>query len=103
MSEEGGSSGGLIHSVVSMVQPLVDEKQQQFQIHVNDIEHESVLGDVQRLQQLIMNLLTNAIKYTPIGRRLIRLDIFEKPSNDRRKAAMSSWWRTMESGCTANF
>ena len=85
LSEEEVHLAELIHSVVSMVQPLVDEKQQQFQIHVNDIEHESVLGDVQRLQQLIMNLLTNAIKYTPTE-GLIRLDIFEKPSNDPEKS-----------------
>ncbi|WP_373261830.1 hypothetical protein [Hungatella hathewayi] len=39
MSEEEVHLAELIHSVVSMVQPLVDEKQQQFQIHLNDIEH----------------------------------------------------------------
>ena len=43
LSEEEVHLAELIHSVVSMVQPLVDEKLQQFQIHVNDIEHESVL------------------------------------------------------------
>ena len=76
LSEEEVHLAELIHSVVSMVQPLVDEKQQQFQIHLNDIEHESVLGDVQRLQQLIMNLLTNAIKYSPTE-GLIRLEILD--------------------------
>lgn len=79
LTEEAVNLSELVQSVVSMVQPLIDEKRLQFQIHLNDICHEFVLGDMQRLQQLIMNLLTNAIKYTEEG-GIIRLEIFERPS-----------------------
>ena len=81
LTEEAVNLSELVHSVVSMVQPLIDEKRLQFQIHLNDIRHEFVLGDMQRLQQLIMNLLTNAIKYTGEG-GIIRLEIFERPSDE---------------------
>lgn len=81
LTEEAVNLSELVQSVVSMVQPLIDEKSQQFQIHLNDIRHEFVMGDMQRLQQLIMNLLTNAIKYTGEG-GMIRLEIFERPSED---------------------
>lgn len=81
LAEEEVNLANLVHSVVSMVQPLIDEKKLQFQIHINDIRHESVLSDMQRLQQLLMNLLTNAVKYTLEG-GIIRLQIWEKPSDD---------------------
>ncbi|WP_164516815.1 response regulator [Clostridium transplantifaecale] len=81
LTEESVNLSELVQSVVSMVQPLIDEKNLQFQIHLNDIRHEFVLGDMQRLQQLIMNLLTNAIKYTGEG-GIIRLEIFERPSDE---------------------
>lgn len=81
LTEEAVNLSELVQSVVSMVQPLIDEKSQQFQIHLNDIRHEFVMGDMQRLQQLIMNLLTNAIKYTG-EEGMIRLEIFERPSED---------------------
>lgn len=81
LTEEAVNLSELVQSVVSMVQPLIDEKRLQFQIHLNDIRHEFVLSDMQRLQQLIMNLLTNAIKYTGEG-GIIRLEIFERPSDE---------------------
>lgn len=84
LTEEEVNLAELVYSVVSMVQPLIDDKKQEFQIHLNDLEHESVLGDMQRLQQLLMNLLTNAIKYTGEG-GLIRLTISEKPSDNPEK------------------
>ncbi|MCC8024940.1 MAG: response regulator [Clostridium sp.] len=81
LSEDEVNLPELVQSVVSMVQPLIDQKKQQFQIHINNMRHESVLGDMQRLQQLIMNLLTNAVKYTQEG-GTIRLEICERPSDE---------------------
>lgn len=83
LSEEETNLPDILQSVVSLIQPLVDEKQHSFEVHVNQVKHEKVIGDVQRLQQVFLNILSNAIKYTPEKGHIL-LDIYEKPSGRRK-------------------
>ena len=43
---------------------VLDEHKHNFDIHINHIEHEDVCGDSLRIQQVFVNLMSNAIKYT---------------------------------------
>lgn len=70
----------LIDNMVSMSRPLIDAKQHVFTIVENKIEHQNVIGDSHRLQQALMNFLSNAIKYTPDGGK-INFSVIEKPTN----------------------
>ena len=79
LAEESLELPDLVQNVVTMVQPQIELKQQNFKIHLNGLNHESVIGDMQRLQQLLLNLLSNAVKYTPDGGHIL-LEISEKPS-----------------------
>ena len=45
------------------------------------LQHENVLGDPNRLNQVLMNILSNAVKYTPRGGH-IRLEAEELPRNE---------------------
>lgn len=59
----------------------MEEKQQKYQVVVTNLEHENVIGDEQKLQQIFVNILGNAVKYTPFGGN-IKLSICEKQSDD---------------------
>ncbi|WP_417917270.1 sensor histidine kinase, partial [Clostridioides difficile] len=57
----------IIEGIVSIIQPQVKVKKQNFDIHINNILTENVWCDGVRLNQVLLNLLSNATKYTPEG------------------------------------
>lgn len=69
----------LIHSLVTMIYPMAEEKHQELDVHIHDMKHEAVVGDVLRMEQIFVNIVTNAVKYTPDNGR-ISIDITEKSS-----------------------
>ena len=55
----------LMESIVSIVQPQIRAKHQEFGVSIVDISAENVLTDSVRLNQVLLNLLSNAVKFTP--------------------------------------
>ncbi len=54
------------------------EAGQHFEIHTHHVCHENLIGDAVRLRQLLLNILSNSVKYTPRGGN-ISLNIEELP------------------------
>ena len=54
----------MLDNVMDICSPLVEEKHQQFQIVIGQVSHENVIADGDRLQQVLVNILSNAVKYT---------------------------------------
>lgn len=69
----------IVEGIVSIMQPQVKAKKQTFDIHVENIVTEQVWCDGVRLNQVLLNLLSNATKYTPEGGS-IRLSLSEDAS-----------------------
>ncbi len=69
----------VVEGIVSIMQPQVKAKKQSFDIHVENIFTENVWCDGVRLNQVLLNLLSNATKYTPEG-GAIRLALYEEES-----------------------
>ena len=69
----------VVDQMVGVVQPLVKAKRQQFSISIHDIITENVHSDGVRLGQVMLNLLSNALKFTPAGGS-IQLRLFQEPS-----------------------
>lgn len=78
LTEETFKLDELLESLFIMVQSAFEAKKQKLVIH-SKVKHECLIGDVQRIQQALLNMLTNAIKYTP-NKGLIQISVEEKPS-----------------------
>ncbi len=79
LEEEEFQLPALIQNLMTIIRPSVLEKNHDLRIHIGGVEHEDVIGDVMRLQQVFVNILGNAVKYTPPGGKL-EVEIAEKPS-----------------------
>lgn len=79
LTEEGFSLPELVDNLLTLTRPGIDAHGHDFEVHVNHIEHEAVCGDSLRIQQVFVNPMSNAIKYTPDGGH-ITFSIEEKPN-----------------------
>lgn len=79
LAEEEINLSDLIGNLVTMIRPSIQSKNHNLNVRIANVEHERVIGDAMRLQQIFMNILGNAVKYTPPGGN-IEMEINEKPS-----------------------
>lgn len=69
----------VMDSMVAIIQPQVKTKKQQFDVFIHDIETENVYCDSVRLNQVLLNFLSNAVKFTP-EEGSIQVSLYEEAS-----------------------
>jgi len=69
----------MIHKVLTVIHMRADEKSQTMTVNIDDKIPRFVMGDDQRLAQIITNLLANAVKFTPEnGEVFLDISLFGK-------------------------
>ena len=85
----------LVHDVRSIIQPNVAAKRLSLFIDTMDIEDEDIITAPLRLNQILLNILSNAIKFTPTG-GMISIRIAQK--NGAPKGCVCYEFRIKDNG-----
>ena len=68
----------VLHDLRTIIQSNISAKRQDLFIDTQDIVNEDIITDKLRLNQVLLNLVSNSIKFTPVG-GIISIRISEKP------------------------
>ena len=73
-----------IHNIVNMIRPQMRAKRLEFYVDTVDVEDEELIFDPLRLDQVLINILSNAAKFTPSGGVVsftIRQEVSKRPGH----------------------
>jgi PAS domain S-box-containing protein len=71
----------MLTTVLNIFQTKAFEKSVGLRLNSTNSFHESLIGDAVRLKQILMNLISNAIKFTPKGEVVLYVDEEKIPGN----------------------
>ncbi len=77
----------VLHDLRAIIQGNIGAKQQDLYIDTQDVVHEDIITDKLRLNQVLLNIISNAVKFTPVG-GMINVRVTEKPC---RKAGYGTY------------
>ena len=102
LTEEPFNLSKLIDNLITMVQPQIKGHKHDLTVSVKDVKHELVIGDSLHIQEVFVNLMSNAIKYTPDGGS-INLGIREIPCNQSKTGCYEFTFKDNGIGMTPEF
>ncbi|MCM1055311.1 MAG: response regulator [Bacteroides sp.] len=70
-------------NLVNIIRPMIKSRKQEFDVRIHEVNQEMLYGDELRISQVFINILSNAVKYTPGGGKVI-LDLYEERIDEQR-------------------
>lgn len=61
----------LVSECAELIRTSANEKQIEVTVHLSALKNENVVGDPLRIRQICLNILSNAVKYTPEGGKVL--------------------------------
>ena len=92
-----------MESIVSIIQPQVKARKQSFNIFIRKIQEENIYADSVRLNQVLLNLLSNALKFTPEGGDITVTVSQEDSPRGERYVRTHFWVKDNGMGMTKEF
>lgn len=68
----------VLHDLRTIIQSSIAAKQQSLFIDTQDVVHEDIVTDKLRLNQVLLNIVSNAIKFTSVG-GMVSIRVLERP------------------------
>ncbi|MCR5652010.1 MAG: response regulator [Lachnospiraceae bacterium] len=75
----------MIRDLKAILQSNIESGQLKLIVNTQDVIHEDIITDKLRLNQVLLNILSNAVKFTPSGGTVI-FSVIEKPSGVKNTA-----------------
>lgn len=102
LNEENFNLSELVDTLLAMTKAQLESHRHTLKVDIADVIHENVIGDSHRIQQVFVNLMSNAIKYTPDG-GTISLTVAERPTNAHGVACYEFVFEDNGIGMTEDF
>jgi signal transduction histidine kinase/CheY-like chemotaxis protein len=64
----------LLNGVLELLKPQFDDKQLELKLHIDPAVAETIVSDGEKLRQILINFLSNAVKFTEQGGATVRLE-----------------------------
>ncbi len=93
----------MMESIVGIIQPQVKAKKQSFNVFIQKIQTENIYADGVRLNQVLLNLLSNALKFTPEGGEITVTVAQEDSSKGENYVRTHFWVKDNGIGMTKEF
>ncbi len=78
----------LIQSIITTMQPEAQKRNQTLSTSIHHVRHNHLVGDVMRINQILVNIIKNAVKFTDFG-GTIQLEVTEFPATNPDYANLS--------------
>ncbi|MBP5249714.1 MAG: response regulator, partial [Lachnospiraceae bacterium] len=72
----------VLRSIVSMIRVKSTEKELKFDVSIDEMMPKHLYGDAGKIKQIVLNLLTNAVKYTDVGGFVLDVSMLEREDDE---------------------